>query len=247
MTVRGIDNSRKLKDLLSDVGINYRQSGGTIKMFGRTFDGRYANGDNRLNAEQTAVQLISRDGTKLYGIFGEGPIDARKMNAWTDKAFDNSDISFVRTSGWFKVNLTFVPDDPADIDRLAAILSLEAHKDGDRIDITLPIEFNMPPGRIESIRIRRVHELEYFKPSDKDSSGNTSTDTGIDTDDDSTTDVDTNASTKPLTTILYIVAAIVGICLLIAFGVLIYRYFERKRRSSGTIVSGIAGTNMGPL
>lgn len=218
MTVHGIDDSRKLNDLLSTVGINYRQSGGTIKMFGRTFDGRYATGDNRLNAEQTAVQLISRDGTNLYGIFGEGPMDTRKMDTWTDKTFDNRDISFIRTSGWFKVDLTFIPDDPAIIDQLVAIPSLEARKMGDRIDITLPIEFNMPSGRIESIRIRRVHEIEYFKPPAAEKP------------------TKTNESVEPVTIILYIIAGIVGICMLVTLGVLIYRYIKRKSRSSGTIV-----------
>lgn len=230
MTVHGIDDSRKLNDLLSTVGINYRQSGGTIKMFGRTFDGQYATGDNRLNIEQTPVQLISGDGTKLYGIFGEGPIDARNMNAWTDKTFDNRDVSFIRTSGWFKVNLTFVPDDPDVIDQLASIPSLESRKEGDRIDITLPIEFDMPPGRIELIRVKRVHEIEYFKPSDTVSSDST------DTTKDTTAPSKIKESIEPITIILYVIAAIVGVYILVTLGVFIYRYLERKRGSSGTIV-----------
>ena len=156
-----------LTQLLKDAPITYKLNDkhDAIQLFGQSFY-RSDPAENQLNIKHTSVILYGHNGKNLYGIFGNGSLRTETWNAWTDKQFDNKDITYVHVSPFYKARIVLrLPENNAE-----SFLGIDYEPINDHMILikyngSMQRNLTIPHGSsIVSIEALQTSEKEYFGP-----------------------------------------------------------------------------------
>ena len=156
-----------LTQLLKDAPITYKLNDkrDAIQLFGQSF---YRNdpAENLLNIKHTSVILYGHNGKNLYGIFGNGSLKTDTWNAWTDKQFDNKDISSIHISPFYKAHIVLrLPEDNAKTFIGNEYEPIDEHTILIKYNGSMQKKHTIPHGStIISIEALQTSEKEYFGP-----------------------------------------------------------------------------------